>query len=347
MSDEEENFPRTHELRWNPLIGSWVIVAGHRKKRPWRPEESGKAFCPFCPGAPETEKFGDNWDVIVLPNRFPALTPNAPEPVVKESTFFKASRAIGVCEVVVETPSHEGDLCDLSLEHVVRVVDAYTREYWRLGKLDFISYVAVFRNKGKEIGVSLTHPHSQIYALPFIPPRIKRELEMFRKHYNATGNCLLEEIINAELKEGKRIIYENDDVLVLLPYYAMWPYEIHVYFKRHVQSLIDLGKEEKRSLADALRVVTGTYNSLFDRDLPYIMAFHQAPVDGDDYNYYHFHIEFYQPYRERDKLKYAAGIEWGYWTFTFDGVPESKAEELRRACRKAYERYGGFIGRCF
>ena len=332
-----------HEIRWNPLINQWVIVAGHRGKRPWRPSE--KEFkCPFCPGSPETEKYG-SWDVLVLPNKFPALKPSPPEPTHPPKGLFKARKALGVCEVLIETPEHEGDLCDLSLEHMRKVVEAFTMEYEKLGKLKYVKYVAEFRNKGKEIGVSLTHPHSQIYALPFIPPRIKEEIRAFRKYTRKTGKCLLCDVLKEEFREGKRIIYVNKHFVALLPYYAMWPYEIHVYPIRHVSSLKDLNDEEKLHLADILRVVTATYNSLFDRDLPYIMVFHQKPTDGRTYEHYHMHIEFYQPYRERDKLKYAAGIEWGFWTFTYDGVPEEKAEELRRACSKALEKLDKYLGK--
>jgi len=322
---------RVHELRWNPLLREWIIVAGHRGKRPWRPEEK-KKICPFCPGAPETKDKG-KWKVLVLPNKFPALKPNPPIPTPSRG-LYKTSEAKGFCEVIVETPNHEGDLCDLSLNHMKEVVEMYVNEYKRLGEYEFIKYVMIFRNKGKEIGVSLTHPHSQIYALPFIPPRPLKELEASKDYFNATGKCLLCSILKEELDEGERLIYENHEFIAFLPFYAMWPYEVHVVSKRHVESLLKLEDKEKLALADVLRIITATYNALFDFDMPYIMVIHQAPTDGEDYSFYHMHIEFYPPYRERDKLKYAAGIEWGAGTFTYDGIPEEKAKELRRACSK-------------
>jgi len=332
-----------HEIRWNPLISQWVIVAGHRGRRPWRPEEKGLK-CPFCPGSPETKDYGE-WDILVLPNKYPALKPSPPKPTYPALGLFRARKAIGVCEVLIETPSHEGDLCDLSLEHMRKVIDFFAKEYERLSNLNYIKYVAEFRNKGKEIGVSLTHPHSQIYALPFIPPRIKEELRSFRKYMREKRKCLLCDVLKREISEGKRVIYENKYFVVLLPYYAMWPYEIHVYPRNHVGSLAELSVEERLYLADALRVVTATYNSLFNRDMPYIMVFHQKPSDGKNYEYYHMHVEFYQPYREMDKLKYAAGIEWGFWIFTYDGVPEEKALELREACSKALRELDKYLGK--
>ncbi len=335
---------KVNELRWNPFLNQWIIIAGHRGKRPWRPDEKGEKFCPFCPGAPETKEFGE-WDVIVLPNKYPALTLNPPEPKDPGSSLLKPSKALGVCEVVVETPKHCGDLSDLSLDHMFKVIKTYRDEFIRLSRIKGIEYVAIFRNKGKEIGVSLTHPHSQIYALPFIPPRIAVELESFKKYYDETGNCLLCDIIFEEKRLNRRIIYENEYFLIVLPYYAMWPYEIHVYPKEHVSSLEELDNKRLFYLGDAIRMVTAIYNNLFDRDLPYIMAFHQKP-SNKEIRYYHLHIEFYQPYRERDKLKYAAGIEWGYCVFTYDGVPEDKAKELKKACQKASKKLDEILGSC-
>lgn len=337
------NQSKVHEIRWNPLIRQWIIVAGHRGRRPWRPEEKGLA-CPFCPGTPETKDLGV-WDVIVLPNKFPALSPKPLKVPRFHTGFFRVRRAIGVCEVIVETPMHEGDLCNIDLDHTRKVVDVFTKEYSRLGSLNYIRYVAEFRNKGKEIGVSLTHPHSQIYALPFIPPRIMCELKSFKRYYIKKNKCLLCDIMKIEYKEGSRLIYENKCFIALLPYFAMWPYEIHVYPKRHVQALSDLNEEEKLHLADILRVITATYNTLFEKDMPYMMVFHQKPTDKRNYSYYHMHIEFYQPYRDKDKLKYAAGIEWGFWVFTYDGIPEKKAYELREACSKALKKLDKYLGK--
>ncbi|MEM0001538.1 MAG: galactose-1-phosphate uridylyltransferase [Desulfurococcaceae archaeon] len=333
-----------HEIRWNPLVKKWIIVAAHRATRPWRPDEKSREFtCPFCPGAPELKNL-DEWDVVVLPNKYPALIPE-PQPVEKEEmNILDKKEARGVTEVIVETPEHEGDLCTLTLDHAKRVVETYRNEVDKLAKERFIEYVAVFRNKGKEIGVSLTHPHSQIYALPFIPPRIMAEINAIEEYKKIHGSCMICDIVKYEIESKKRIIYSNEEFIALIPYYAMWPFEIHVYPIKHVKTIRDLNDHQLTSLADVLRVVTATYNSLLERDAPYIMAFHDHPVKG---NYeYHFHVEFYQPYRDKEKLKYAAGIEWGFWVFTYDGVPEQRAVELREACRKAVKTLNNVLGGC-
>jgi UDPglucose--hexose-1-phosphate uridylyltransferase len=330
-----------HEIRFNPLIGQWVIVAGHRGRRPWQPSLS--FTCPFCPNSSETKGYG-SWDVLVLQNRFPALVLNPANPSY-EGALLRSRKAFGACEVVVETPAHEGDLCDLSLNSVHKIIETFAKEFERLSSVKNIRYVAEFRNKGKEIGVSLTHPHSQIYALPFIPPRILQELKLFKRYFRKRGSCLLCDILAEEVKKKRRIIYSNKHFVSLIPYYAQWPYEVHIYPKRHFNSLSELSEEEKTHLADILRVTTKSYNTLFEKDLPYIMVFHQRPSLKRDYSYYHMHIEFYQPYRERDKMKYAAGIEWGFWVFTYDGNPSENVHELRSVCEKALGKMDKYLGK--
>ena len=332
-----------HEIRWNPLIKQWIIVASHRATRPWRPDEKEGMFCPFCPGAPELKSL-EYWDVVVLPNKYPALIPN-PSPASKPSfNLYEVLDARGVAEVIVETPEHEGDLHTINLEHLWKVIKIYKQEFERLSKLSYVEYVAIFRNKGREVGVSLSHPHSQIYALPFTPPRIKLEIDSFQEYWKKQRKCMLCDILDYELMERSRLVYENPAFIVLLPYYAMWPYELHVYPKKHVRFISEVCDEDLRFLADSLRVVTATYNALLDRDAPYIMVLHNHPSKGD--YPYHFHVEFYQPYRDKEKLKYAAGIEWGYWVFTYDGVPEERAKELRDVCKEAISRLGEVLGHC-
>lgn len=311
----------SNELRWNPILGTWIVVSSRRAVRPWRRGE-----CPFCPGAPET---GYGWDVLVLDNRYPALRPDA-RPSRESRGVYIVRPGYGFCKVVVETPEHEGDLDTVPFANLAKYIAALaevTRGY--CGEQG-IEYVLPFRNKGKVIGVSLTHPHSQVYILPFVPPRVRRELECSERFYRENNACLFCRVLEQEREEGGRLLYENPGFAAFLPFFAMWPYEVHVYPKRHFQRLTDLSEDEVRELADALRVVVAGYNSLFGFSLPYMMIFHQAPCRGD-YAYYHFHVEFYPVHRAPDKLKYAAGIEWGGWVFTYDALPEEKAAELREA----------------
>lgn len=312
-----------NELRWNPLLGCWVVVSSGRRVRPWR-----KATCPFCPGMPET---GYDWKVLVLDNKYPALRVK-PKTSMESRDIYKVEPGYGYCKVVVEAEEHEGDLDTLPFDNLVEYIRVLVKECKELCKDDKIEYVAIFRNKGEVIGVSLTHPHSQIYALPFTPPRIAVELKNSENHYRRYGDCLFSRIIKLEKEDKKRIVYENHSFVAFLPFFAMWPYEVHVYPKRHFSKLVEINDEEVNDLADALSKVVSAYNSLFDFSLPYMMAIHQAPCRGE-YRHYHFHVEFYPIHRSKDKLKYAAGIEWGSWVFTYDDLPEKKAEELRKALK--------------
>jgi UDPglucose--hexose-1-phosphate uridylyltransferase len=288
--------------------------------------------CPFCPGAPEVKTESG---ILVLPNKFPSLLPDPPSPSSTVQKPYRVKKAIGYCEVIVETKKHKGDLSDLSIDELQSVIEVFADEYEKLGAKNCVKYVFEFRNKGRAIGVSLHHPHSQLYAFPFIPPKIKKELASSRAYMKKFGECLFCQILKEERNCGKRVICENDSFICFLPFFAKWPYETHIYSKRHAQSLLDFGSSERRNLAEILKDIVTAYNNLFSFSMPYVMAIHQKPTNGKDYSYYHFHIEFYPPYRTRDKLKFPAGIERGAGVFSYDGNPEEKANELRKALERA------------
>lgn len=316
-----------NELRWNPLLGCWVVVSSRRAARPWR--EIGK--CPFCPGAEET---GYGWDVLVLDNKYPALRRDARASRGSRG-IYRVEEAYGAAKVVVETPEHEGDLDTIPFENLVKYIGELSRVTEEECRDPRVEYVLPFRNKGEVIGVSLTHPHSQVYVLPFVPPRVRREYEMVERHRAEHGGCLFCEILRLERDEGARLLYENDGFTAFLPFFAMWPYEVHVYPRAHVETLADLDARGRELLADAIRVVVASYNNLFGFSLPYMMVFHQRPCRG--YEGFHFHVEFYPVHRSADKLKYPAGIEWGGWVFTYDALPEEKAGELREAVKRGLQ----------
>ncbi len=321
----------SNELRWNPLLGTWIIVSNKRRVRPWREET-----CPFCPGGPEIKC---NWDIKVLDNLFPALKKDA-QPFIGTKDLYRVKPGYGYCKVVVETPEHVGDLDTIPFDNLVKVIKAFREETIKLCDDRRIRYVYPFRNKGERIGVSLTHPHSQIYALSFVPARIKNELNNAKRFYKKNVECMFCHILKLEESEGKRLLYSNRSFTLFMPFFVMWPYETHIYTNRHVPGLSDLTDDEIVDLADIIKVAVAMYNSLFDFDLPYIMAVHQAPCK-DDHQLYHLHIEFYPIHLSKDKLKYAAGIEWGAGAFTYDDLPEQKVNELKTALKKATYRLSG------
>ena len=318
-----------HEIRFDPVLEEWVIISPSRQTRTFLPSEKSCPLCPTKKGKPETEIPESDYEIVVFQNKFPSMTLN-PE-ITKNSEFYINKPAKGICEVICYTPVHSKTLTDQPVEEICHLIEVWKDRYMELGSLKEIKYVLIFENKGKEIGVTITHPHGQIYAFPFIPPKPKRELDSSRKFYRKNGKCLFCQIIENEICERKRIVVENKKFIGFIPFWAHWPYEVHLYPKKHLKSLKELKKGDIKELAEILKELLLKYDRLFNFSFPYIMVIHQAPTDNKNYDYYHFHFEFYPPYRTKDKLKYLAGCETGAWTFINDTIPEEKAEELRNA----------------
>ena len=312
------------ELRWNPILGQWVIVAAHRTNRPQRPE----GWCPFCPGS---GKVPDQYGVFAYPNDFPSLMVDPPEPDVESSAVYPVERLKGVCEVVLYSPEHNLTLADLRQSDIVKLVHLWRDRYESLGAKEYIKYVLLFENKGEVIGVTITHPHGQIYAYPFIPPRPQRELENERHYWSDTGRCLGCEIIATELKDGRRVILERSDFVAFVPFFAAYPYEVCIYPKNHCESLSDLRQKEIESLAAVLKMVVQKYDNLFGFSYPYMMIFNQKPTDGSDYTHHHFRVEFYPPLMDSSNLKYIAGSETGSGVQVNPSDIEARAKELKLA----------------
>jgi UDPglucose--hexose-1-phosphate uridylyltransferase len=317
------------ELRWNPLLGEWVATATQRQDRTFFPPPD---FCPLCPTKPggfPTEIPAPWYDIVVFQNKFPSLKPDPPPPAVEGSDLYPVRPSYGVCEVVVYSPHHDKTLAQEPVEQIYKLIEVWTDRFEELSRLEFVDYVFIFENKGEAIGVTLSHPHGQIYAYPFIPPRVLSELKQSDKHQKETGRCLLCDIVAAEKNDRRRIVAENESFVSYIPFFARWPYEVHIAPTRHLQALTDFELPERRDLASMIKMVICAYDRLFNISFPYIMAVHGRPSDGRDYADYHFHIEFYPPLRTATKLKYLAGSETGAGMFINDTLPEEKAAELR------------------
>ncbi|NLM40667.1 MAG: galactose-1-phosphate uridylyltransferase [Firmicutes bacterium] len=316
------------ELRWNPQLRQWVIVAAHRQDRTYKPPAE---FCPLCPTKPgefPTEVPAEDYEIVVFQNKFSSLNQPPPPLEIEGTALYQTAPAEGLCEVVLYSPRHNGTLADESVEHISNLIKVWTDRYEDLGSNPAVQYVFIFENKGEAVGVTLHHPHGQIYAFPFMPPVIERELESAKEHKDQTGSCLYCDILQEELNDGQRIIVENDHFTAFIPFFARYPYEVHIYAKRHIQSFSDFTEDEQVGLAEALKELMTKYDALYGFSLPYIMVIHQAPTKGD-YPEYHFHFEFYPLNRTADKLKYLAGVESGAGTFITDMSPEDQAKRLR------------------
>ena len=318
------------ELRWHPLLGEWVGTATQRQDRTFLPPPD---FCPLCPTKPggfPTEIPEPTYDIVSFENRFPSLSSDPPQPAIDGTDLYPVRPALGECEVVVYTPQHSSTLAQQPVEQIYKLVQVWTDRFRELSARDYIKYVFIFENKGEAIGVTLHHPHGQIYAYPMVPPRILQELEQSRRHHEKTGRCLLCDIVAAERQFGQRIVVENDSFAAYIPFFARYPYETHIAAKRHLLDLTQLSRTESLDLAEILKQVLSAFDKLFNISFPYMMVLHQGPSDGENYSdYYHFHIEFYPPMRTATKLKYLAGSESGAGFFINDTLAEEKAAELR------------------
>jgi UDPglucose--hexose-1-phosphate uridylyltransferase len=318
--------PPMPHLRWHPLRGEWVAYAGHRQHRTFLPPAEYNPLAPTADPAQATEVPAGNWDVAVFDNLFPTLSSGASK---APDTIVPTRPGDGACEVVVFTQDPRTSLGALALPHLELVLEVWAHRYRELGARDDIQYVFPFENRGVEVGVTLHHPHGQIYAYPFVPPVAARELQHQRAHLDAHGRGLLEDLLAAERAAGSRVLYDGAGAVALVPVCARYPYEAWIASARPRPSLADLDDDERADFARALKTVLLKYDALWQRPMPYVLAVHQAPTDGTAHPEAHVHVEIYPAYRMPGRLKYLAGSEVGAGVFTADTLPEEKAAELR------------------
>jgi UDPglucose--hexose-1-phosphate uridylyltransferase len=250
-------------------------------------------------------------------------------PDVPGDELIPVRPAFGKCEVTLYSPEHETSLSELSLDHICELVDHWEKRYQELGGIDGIDYVFIFENRGEAVGVTMVHPHGQIYAYPYIPLRMQTELASCETRWRENNSCLICDLLEHEKSDGSRMVYEHNGLSIFVPPFAEFPYQVYVVSDHHVGSLSKMQPDDRRGLAAALKCITGAYDSLFGVPFPYMMCMHQDPTDGNEYPHHHFHIEFYPPMRAADKLKFNAASETGAWATVNDSSPEDKAAELR------------------
>ena len=322
------------ERRKDPTTGEWRMFAGHRQERTFLPPADHCPLCPTRPGGQRTEIALPEFDVVVFENRFPSLVTDPPDPDVATSPLYEVTPSLGANEVVVYSDDHYLEVADMEVAKIARIVEVWANRYADLGSRDDIGYVLIFENRGEVMGVTLSHPHGQIYAYPEVPSRPRLELTTAAAHLEQLGTCVFCDVVARERADGVRIIAQNHAFLAFVPFAARYPYEIQVIAHRHAPSLLDLSDPERRDLAALLKVVLGAYDRLFGFPLPYVMAMHQSPTDdGQWQSVSHFHMEFMPPHRTGTKLKYLAGSEIGGGAYINDTRPEVTAAVLRELAR--------------
>jgi UDPglucose--hexose-1-phosphate uridylyltransferase len=320
-----------NELRWDPTLREWVAYATRRQDRTFLPPAEYCPLCPTRPGGFPTEIEREHYDIVVFENKFPSFARDAGVPDEPGSPLTPTAPGRGVCEVVVYSDDHDATLASLGERRIHNLIEVWADRYRELGAREEVAYVFIFENKGEAIGVTLHHPHGQIYGFPFIPPRPAKELRAAREYREQNdGSCLHCDVLAQEHEDGRRVVVKGEHFTAFIPFYAHFPFEVHLYARRCAPSIADLDADERHDLASVLKRLLVGYDDLFGFSLPYMMVMHQAPTDGDDYGgIAHFHIEFYPPNRTGEKLKYQAGSETGAGAFIMDVLPEESAETLR------------------
>jgi UDPglucose--hexose-1-phosphate uridylyltransferase len=319
----------TSEIRYDRLLDQWVVIASHRQGRTFLPPADE---CPLCPSRDGrlTEIPAEDYEVAVFENRFPSLAEEVPaldEPSLGDPLFVRRP-GVGRCEVVCFTADHNSSFSALSREQARLVIEAWVDRTRTLGGLPGVEQVFVFENRGEEIGVTLAHPHGQIYAYPFVPPRMRRMLGSARRHRELTGGCLFCATRDAERKAGVRVVVETEHFTGFVPAAARWPYEVHLHPRRHLPDLPALSDPERDDLARAYVELLGQFDRLFTQPVPYIAAWMQAPAKYDR-ELGHLYVQVFSIRRAEGKLKYLAGSESGAGVFINDITPERAAARLR------------------
>lgn len=311
--------------RFNPLTNEWVLVSPQRTKRPWlgQVEEKKKTDlpqydpeCNLCPGNTRAsgEKNPAYANTFVFDNDFPALLPESVLPAAasasRQHPLLREEPETGYCKVVCFSPRHDLTLPDMSVEEVELVIATWTQESEALGARNDITYVQVFENKGAMMGCSNPHPHSQIWANSTLPNEPAKELASQSEYFCQHGTQLLLDYARLELESGERLVAANDDFIAVVPFWAIWPFEVMVTATRHLTRLVDCDAKARKSLAGIMLEVTKRYDKLFSVSFPYSMGFHQAPYDGKAHPEWVLHSHFYPPLlRSATIRKFMVGYE--------------------------------------
>lgn len=317
------NRPTPHR-RWHPLRQEWVIYAPQRQNRTFLPPEDYSPLAVTERADFPTEMPQGDYQVAVFENLYPAMTLNN-EQAPKLLVETRPSR--GACEVVVFTKDPKTPLGKLPVTEIDLILEVIAERTLALMKVPEIQYVLAFENRGTEMGVTLHHPHGQIYAYPFIPPVQEKFLASMREFWEEHGRSLLEKLISDEKADGRRVIIETGKTIAFIPVFARYPYECWIVPKRQTRWIHEMTEDERRDFAYVLKSLLEIFDRLWSRPFPYLMTMNQAPVKGD-FPFAHMFVQFTPPYRSRDRLKFLAGTELGAGIFVNDSLPEEKSQEL-------------------
>jgi UDPglucose--hexose-1-phosphate uridylyltransferase len=331
--------------RLNCLTGEYVLVSPHRTQRPWlgqvdaAPGTARPAYDPGCYLCPGNERAGgarnpDYAGTFLFVNDYSALLPGAEPERWEREGLLRAETERGVCRVLCYSPRHDLTLGAMEPAAIRKVVDVWTEQYAELGALPGIRHVQIFENCGAMMGASNPHPHGQIWAEEQIPNEPAKESACQLRHREERGSCLLCDYLDLETREGERIVWQNEFFTALVPFWAVWPYEVMLISRSHRGALPELTDRERDGLAEILRHLLRAYDRVFDAPFPYSMGFHQKPTDGQAHPEWHLHAHFYPPLLRSPVIrKFMVGYEMLAQPQR-DITPESSAERLRELAKE-------------
>jgi UDPglucose--hexose-1-phosphate uridylyltransferase len=326
--------------RFNPLTGEWVLVSPHRTQRPWQgrvetvaaaARPAHDSTCYLCPGNARAGglRNPDYTGPFVFDNDFAALRPEGPDTGVNVDGLLVGQAERGRCRVICFSPRHDLTLPDMALPAIRGVVDTWAEQYAALGSDPQIGHVQIFENKGEIMGCSNPHPHGQIWAQRSLPLNVEREAERQREHHDRYGRTLIADYVGLELAREERVVLANDAFVVVVPWWAVWPFETLVVARRPVAHLGALDDAERDALADVVQRLTRRYDQLFEVSFPYSAGIHQAPTDGAPHPEWHLHMHFFPPLlRSATVRKFLVGYEM-LGEPQRDLTPETAAARLR------------------
>ncbi|MBN1398566.1 MAG: UDP-glucose--hexose-1-phosphate uridylyltransferase [Bacteroidetes bacterium] len=318
---EAIDITRVPHRRKNILTGEWVLVSPQRTNRPWQGEiskpmeEERRRYepdCYLCPGNKRAngDVNPDYKNTFAFTNDYSALFENTFPAEVNKGGIIMLKAEKGICRVINYSPRHDLTLAEMTADDIERVIDTWQDEFRVLSGNRGINYIQIFENKGAMMGNSNPHPHCQIWAQGSIPNEPSKEQRQFKFYYNKTGKSLLAEYLKLEKRLKTRIVYENSTFSVIVPFWAVWPFETIIISKRRIQTILDLKEKEKKDYADAISIITKKYDNLFRTSFPYSAGLHQAPTDGKNHPEWHFHMHFYPPLlRSASIKKFMVGYE--------------------------------------
>ena len=307
--------------RYNPLLDEWILVSPQRAKRPWQGQNEAISdekkpeydeTCYLCPGNHRiTGGTNPNYEnCYVFDNDFPALLKDEVSSDLEQEDLFKINPERGINRVICFSPKHNVTLAEMQVPEIENVVRVWKEQYLELGAISYINHVQIFENKGSVMGCSNPHPHGQIWAQSSLPTQVKRTQDNLLKYFQKTEKSLLKDYLESELQKKERIIAENEHFVLLVPFWATWPYETMIISKRHFSSIAEITEEEIKSYAEMIQIITVKYDNLFKTSFPYSAGIHQAPTDGLDHEEWHFHMHFYPPLlRSATVKKFMVGYE--------------------------------------